>query len=161
MRGATVHSPQYLTSKMAKWVEQKVQPNVYAVTTLKQSVVVELNGSKTFIRGDSNKFDLAVSTTLGNFDRRVLKNAARRFGKVIPVATTLEGNGDTPLFHLNFLFHKPDWMPFPEFKGMFIDEWSTNSWARPILYFEERTGDCVRYSLKEGPGALLTQSTRF
>jgi hypothetical protein len=156
-----VVSPIFLSAVEAHWIEQNIQPNVYAVATLKQSIVVENGALKIFVKGDREKYDLAAACTLNNLSRKIYKNAYRRSGKIVPVATTFEGDGQIIRYHLNFLLSKPKWMPFDIFEKLFREEWSKNAWARPIAYFRERTGNCVLYSLKEGPEALLPYSTRF
>lgn len=154
-----MQSRNYLSAIESDWVEQNVRPDVYAVGTVKQGIWID---ETAWIKGNAERYDQAVSKTLDSLNRRIFKNAHKRFGKVIPIATTLEGDGgDTVRYHLNFLIQKPRWLSFEEFRDHFKVEWVKNPWAMPQLWIEERTGNCVRYSLKEGPEALLPLSTRF
>ena len=152
---------QLLLSEAARWIEKDIRPNIYAVVTLKQLISVEQNGFRVWISGERCIYDQAAAKTLGQISRSIFKSAHRKFGKRLAVATTLEGDGEFVRYHLNFLIHRPDWLPFEDLKYLFLKHWLKNEWALEITYFEERTGDCVRYSLKEGLDSLLPRSTGF
>ena len=147
----------YVVEAQARWIEEMIRPDIFAVPTLKKARRLD-DGWEW---GDRFIYDRAAATSLNNLSRTIFKNAYRRFGKQIPVATTIEGNRFDMRYHLNFLIRKPDFMSFEDFEQAFRSEWSKNDWALPDLTFEERTGDCVRYALKEGPDSLLMLSTRY
>ena len=156
-----MHSQRFVAEREARWIEEKIAPNIYAVASLKQGFMREKNGEKLFFRGSSDTYDRATAATLNNLSRKIYGNAYRRYGKQLAVATTLEGDGQLVRHHLNFLIRKPEHMAFGEFHLCFWEAWRENDWFMPEFTFEMRTGDCVRYALKEGPEALLPFSTRF
>ena len=109
------------------------------------------------------------------------KTAYRRFKLTIPNALTLEGNGNgrscfwlshekdprslkergKVRYHFNILLRKPEWMPFDQLEEIIKNIWRSCDWTMPDINIEERTGDCVGYSLKEGPETLVTKTLSF
>lgn len=149
------------TYEMQRWIEQNVRPDVYAVVTLKQGLMTQQGSLKSWTRGDRNIYERAALGVLKRLDRRIFKKAAKRFEKFIPSAVTIEGDGENVRFHLNFLMQKPSWMPISDFETAFRVEWEKTDWAEDRATIEDRNGNCVGYSLKEGCKALLAQATRF
>lgn len=78
---------------------------------------------------------------------------------LLPMAGTLEGNGYDEHFHFNLFLKRPDWMTFQEFKALFFQVWFFYPWAHRnenhAVKFEEITGECFWYSLKQGSDTLL------
>lgn len=167
------------------WLEHELAPNVYAVATLKQAIKVDHKGSAFSIPGDPHIYESGYDQFIRRLSRRIYGRAYRRYGKIIPNATTLEGSGaghrltnrrhrasltfmdsvqgvgDGVRYHLNFMLRRPDWLPFEELRSCFMEVWHRSDWAMPDVFQEERTGDCIAYALKDGPQTLLTHSLSF
>lgn len=167
------------------WIENELAPNVYAVATLKQAIKVDHKGSAFSIPGDPHIYESGYDQFIRRLSSRVYGKAYRRWGKIIPNAAMLEGSGvghrltnrshraslefmdniqgvgDGVRYHLNINLRRPEWLPFEELRSSFTEEWERSDWAMPDVFLEERTGDCVAYSLKDGPQTLFTHSLRF
>lgn len=147
-----------LSSVMAAWVNERLQPNIYAVTTLKQATKTNSG----FIKGSRDRYQNAADQFIRRLSKRVYgKTIWRRHKPLLPNSITIEGDGATMRWHLNMMFRLPEGMPMEIFEAHFRDEWAKNEWAMPDVYFDERTGDCTAYSLKDGPDALMTGSLSF
>lgn len=134
----------------ARHIEANIKPNIYAVGTLVQAMFTGhmFQGEReTYKRMADHFIDRLSYLTYG-------KTNFERHGKRLPVAVTLEGLKGKRL-HLNFLINKPEWKDEVDFEQHMIDEWNELGWVRRDLYVSHRTGDCVRYSLKEGSDSLL------
>jgi hypothetical protein len=173
------------TESYRDWIDSELGPNVYAVATLKQAIKVDHNGSAFWIPGDPHIYESGYNQFIRRLSSRLYGKAYRRYGKIIPNAATLEGNGtghrltnrrhrasldfmkniqpvgDGVRYHLNVMLRRPEWLPFDELHSRFMEEWAHSDWAMPDVFLEERTGDCPTYSLKDGPQTLLIHSLRF
>lgn len=144
-----------LIEAAAQDIEQRIDPNIYAVCTLKQAVPC----GNQLVRGDLVQYAVEAARFIRRLSKRVYgKSNYARTKKELPAAVTLEGDGNNRRFHFNVLIRKPDWISHADFKAVFIKEWSRMQWGRNDVYFEERYDDCVRYSLKEGANSLIYQT---
>jgi hypothetical protein len=172
------------SQEYAQWLEENVRPNVFAVATLKQSIVSSRHGSTHRVMGNPDRYCGAYRQSICQLSKRIYGNSNwRRHRRMIPSFMTLEGNGcgrwinhstrslsflnatqptgKKVRYHHNILFRRPDWIEANEFEGIFRSIWSKNEWALPDLFFEERDGNCVSYALKEGPETLDVMSLSF
>jgi hypothetical protein len=134
----------------ARHIEATIKPNIYAVGTLIQAT---FNGH--MIQGNRDTYERMARHFVDRLSCLTYgKTNFERHGKRLPVAVTIEGLTGKRR-HLNFLINKPDWKDEVDFEQHMIDEWNILGWVRRDLYISHRTGDCVRYSLKEGPDSLL------
>ena len=185
MSSATLSRSRYVKAA-AEWLDHNVNPNVFVVATLKQSLVSSYNGYSQRVTGNENIYNGACRQALCRFSRELYGTTAwKRYRRIVPNIPTLEGNGcgrrlsnvHSPRslefvnatqsvgkkvrFHYNILLQRPDWIDLGNFEAKFRKSWTGNPWAMPDLFFEERSGDCVSYALKEGPEALDVMSLSF
>lgn len=172
--------------QLISWLNSELRPNVYGVATLKQSITEGRRGSMHRIMGDEDRYAAAYRRCLCNLSMALYgRSNWRRHKKLLPNMATLEGNGlgrrgdirqrsvslafakavqsdgKRVRFHLNMNFHRPEWIEFEPFKALFLECWHQNPWAMQDVYLEERTGESLAYSLKEGPETLLVDSLSF
>ena len=145
-----------LKAAQIQWIEETVQPDIYAVCTLKQSFGIMGDKGPVFTKGDRYRYERLCE----QFHKRLSKEivGAKRWRKSktrIPLAATLENKGASGEFHLNFYARRPHWMSFEEFRDAFLGVWFDIEWSRPNTYFKKRTGKCVIYGHKEGSATLL------
>jgi hypothetical protein len=146
------HYKQAAIEAWARHIEAYVQPDMYGVGTLKQAIV---NGN-VMIKGDPYRYQEIAKQFIIRLSSRINgRTNFERHRTEIPAAVTLEGDGSIKRFHLNFLIKKPEWLSWVDFTSMFRIEWDRLDWSRDDLDLNARTGDCVRYSLKEGPDSLI------
>jgi hypothetical protein len=145
------------TDQLAKHLEDKIAPNVYAVIHVKRSV----NGewwNRERIDEATAKFMVAVSKAVhGSRKWRKLDDGKR----LLAYATTLEKADTNP--HLNLLIHRPDGMDFQKFHDILYDAWLKTGWmAQDVkaFYCEERQpgSKVTGYVLKEGTDSLLERA---
>ena len=185
MSSATLSRSRYVKAA-AKWLDDNVNPNVFVVATLKQSVVTSYNGYSQRVMGNEDIYRGACRQALCRLSRDLYGTTEwKRHRRIVPNIPTLEGNGcgrrlsnvHSPLsldfvnatrangkkvrYHYNILLQRPDWIDLGNFETKFRKSWDENPWAMPDLFFEERSGDCVSYALKEGPEALDVMSLSF
>lgn len=143
-------SRQYQIEARARYIESAIRPNIYAVGTLVQAQYTGM-----WIPGDRDTYDKQARHFIDRLSYLTYgKTNFERHGKRLPAAVTIEGIAGKRA-HLNILLNKPNWKDEVEFEQYMIDEWNKLGWVRRDLFIEHRTGDCVRYSLKEGPDSLL------
>lgn len=135
----------------ARHIEKVISPNVYAVGTLMQGQYTGM-----MMPGDRYTYEPVARQFIERLSRRIYgKTSYDRHRKLLPAAVTIEGKRKPTRYHLNFLIQRPEWKDMPEFQFLAIEEWNKLDWTRADFYVGPRTGDCVRYSLKEGPDSLL------
>lgn len=157
-----------------EWIDHNLSSNVYAVVNLKQGTSIDFKGSVLWVKGDPYYYEAAYGQFIRRLSKRIYgKNCYRRSKRVtkkykqpitrlIPNAFMLEGGPSKGTrYHLNIQLRRPEWLALDKLRSLFLEEWAKTPWAMSDVYFEERTGDCVGYSLKEGPETLLTSSLRF
>lgn len=137
---------QRIRAEWAELVYDRVNPDIYAVCTLKQGIMT--NGF--YVAGDKITYEEEAEIFMRNLSSRVYGKSAKRFNRRLPGAITLENKGGFQRFHLNMLLRKPAWMPHELFAQYFAEEWSKLLWSRPDVKYGERYADAVRYSFKEG-----------
>ena len=171
---------------LAQWIDEKLQPNIYAVGTLKPRRNMWSGNSRSSIWGCEDRYEAACRQFLCRLTKTVYGKRHWRDNKtLLPCAATLEGNGEGRAlrvrptsenhsglsgtqsgnrlvrYHLNLMFRRPDWITFEEFQCAIAEGWQKSPWAMPDIKIEQRLGDCVGYSLKEGPETLLTSVLSF
>jgi len=164
------------------WINDNINPNVYAVLTLRDKIIVDHGSARSIAFGSFDRYRNCADCLMKRLSKEIYgKKAYRRFKTRVPSVVTLEGNGDgifldphhadfkkfsdsgkNPVrYHLNIIMERPDWIPFDGFRSKLVELWKKDVWAMPDVYVEEVTGDCVGYALKEGPETLLASSTSF
>lgn len=147
--------------ELAHWIEDRLKPDVYVVATLKQGIISTAGG---YLRGTEERYIHAWEQFIHRLSHRIYRKAYRRFGTLLPHAMMIEGGSNIVIhtrWHLNINIRRPDWVPFEDLETVFREEWAKIEWAMGDVYFNQRTGDCVGYSLKDGPEALLASSLSF
>ena len=148
-----------MPAEYARWINRELDADIFAVATLRQFV---RTSDGTMVRGNRDRYDAAAQQFMSLLSKRVYgKTMWRRFKRQLPVAITLEGDGQTKLWHLNLSLRCPSHLDPERFEAHFRKEWEAFEWGMPDVYFDRRTGDCTAYSLKDGPDALLTESLSF
>jgi hypothetical protein len=144
-------------------IESGVRPDIYSVASLRQYVRSYALGYPTPVYGDYEKY----LETCQQFQKRLSRvvygdTICKRHKKLFPMFITLEGGYNGKRYHLNICVQTPENMDFEQFKLIFLKEWAKSDWAMPNVIsnpynvtFEKRTGNCVRYSLKEGYERIL------
>ena len=135
----------------ASHIYEKVNPDIYAVCTLKQGIFTD----NIYIPGDPARYAAEAKRFIRRLSRRVYGRNYARTKKEIPAAVTLENHKGEQRFHLNVMLRKPDWMSHNRFETAFTLEWMKMPWGRDDMKFGVRYADCVRYSLKEGSDSLV------
>ncbi len=169
----------------AEWINSELQPDIYAVGTLKIGMKVEEDGLIFWAKGSRQIYENEYSKFHCRLARELYgKTLWGRFKQdlIIRNAGTLEGsayggiNSDwhTPRSidflnypsihmrpHINMLIRRPENIPFFKLKWKMQEIWKSMDWAMEDIFVEQRTGDCASYSLKEGTDSLLLAGTRF
>ncbi|HEY1124570.1 MAG TPA: hypothetical protein VGE65_02975 [Sphingobium sp.] len=175
-----------LSRAYSTWIDDSLKPDIYVVATVKQHIFVHSHESRMRIVGDQDRYAAIYDQFICRLSKAVFgaKNW-RRHKKRIANAATLEGNGYRPVvdcgitkksvghlnrtqsvfpqvrYHLNMMFRRPAHLTFEQFEAIIYDVWMQSEWALADILIEERTGQCVAYSCKEGPETILTNSMRF
>jgi hypothetical protein len=148
---------QALQAEAEDWIRETVNPNVFIVATLKQAIGKYSRGFKSWAPGSENWYTEDYRRFVRRLSYRLYgKKYCRRFKRKLLNAAALEGGKNGVRYHLNIMVHRPDWISFEDFEAMFREEWLRSDWAMPDLYIQERTGDCISYSLKEGLDSLIS-----
>lgn len=142
----------------ARWIYENVNPNIYAVCSVQQSILVDRAKDFSYLAGDTELFQKVGTALRHNLSKKLHPNRYRKTKKLVPMAGTLEGDGINRRYHLNLFIKRPGWCPYEDFRMIFLETWCKCDWAtrsKNAIYYAERKGDCVRYSLKEGSDTLL------
>lgn len=132
------------------FISNHIQPNVFAVGTLKLGMGSFGCGFKTFIAGDDFRYEEVYRQFICRLSKRVYGKANyRRYGKKIPNAGTLEGDSHMR-YHLNLLLQRPDFISESEFNAMLSEEWSRLPWSLPDINIQPCSSPCIFYSIKDG-----------
>lgn len=135
----------------AQHIERVIKPNIYAVGTLRQA-----QGRGMLVFADRGTYEAMARRFIERLSYLTYgKTHLERYNRHLPAAVTIEGLTTPKRLHLNILINKPDWKDEVEFEQHMVTEWNSLEWARRDFEIGARTGDCVRYSLKEGPDSLL------
>jgi hypothetical protein len=148
------------------FIESGVRPDIYSVASLRQYVRSYALGYPTRIDGNEGEYRKACQQFQKRLSRVVYGDTiCKRHKKLFPMFVTLEGGYNGKRYHLNICVQTPENMDFEQFKLIFLKEWAKSDWAMPNVIgpkakqhnvrFEKRTGNCVRYSLKEGYERIL------
>ncbi|WP_139139269.1 hypothetical protein [Sphingobium phenoxybenzoativorans] len=171
-------------AEAAAWINSELRPDIVVTATIKQSIGHFSGNGKYWERGNPYRYEAAVEQFLKRLTIACKgKNDWRRHHKLLPVAVTLEGDGngqavarrsDPPSFsngfqsgprhmryHLNMMFRRPDWIPLEIFQQTIRNSWATSSWSMTDVKIEERQGDFAYYALKEGWDSLLLNCVSF
>lgn len=144
--------------------DEGIRPNVYVVAHLQRCLWDQVNECNVY--GSRQDYDAVAYGFIRDVSRSIRgKRAYDRSPmdkKRLPNLTTLELGWGSP--HLNICIHRPKWIRFDHFRDVMRSLWVKNPWAASgsaAFFCEERSGDCVGYSLKEGPGAVLDGPLSF
>lgn len=168
-----------ITAEYKKWINDNLKPNVYAVGTLVQRRRCHNGSYSVLISGNYDEY----AKMYDGFIRRLTmaiygKTNWKRHKILIPNCATLEGGTIGRYasvrssrrmidphsckagvrYHINMSFRRPDWILLDEFRAKVKQAWVADDWAMPDVFVEKRRADCIGYSLKEGPEALLPNS---
>ena len=141
-------------SDYAAFLDRIVRPTHYQVVQLKQrngdTIIGRSPGiddAQTVYRDVSWRYIDRLSRSI--YGNRGYRNRRHR---PLPHLITLEGDGVAVRYHLNVLLRQPDWISTAEFANRCEQVWWKSPWAylgANSFYFDERTGDCPAYSLKD------------
>ena len=152
------------SSALIRAYDQQIRPNVYAVGHLERCLWDSDLGLGR--PASVEAYDDTAYRLLANVSKRLLGKSAYRKRpqerRRLPNMVTLESFGDRP--HLNILIHKPERFSFEQLENALREEWGVLPWTNKLtgsLWIQPRTGDCVRYALKEGYESLLPRSLSF
>jgi hypothetical protein len=171
-----MYKTKFITAEYAKWLSSSLKPNVYAVGTLMQRRQCHQGAMSYLVRGNRDDYGKAYDQFIRRFSKSIYGPTNwKRHRELIPNLATLEGgewrsskgclryvephaNKSGVRFHYNICLRRPDWIPFDEFAGELKRHWAEGDWMMPDCFVEERRGDCVSYSMKEGPESLMPNS---
>lgn len=151
-------------------IEQRLNPNIYAVGTLKQGIQTHAQGhflghkyvfSETWTKGTREIYAKEYNEFIKRLSRIYCKKAYKRHKRLFSNAATLEGGAEGMRYHINMMFRCPTSVSFSDFEKAVRKSWTDGAWMLSDIIIEKRTGDCVGYSLKTGPDALLLESMSF
>lgn len=141
------------------WIYKEVEPDIFAVCTVYQGIWHDNGRFRTYQAGDEITYEKMAIGFRHRLSKVVYRNCYKRHKKLIDMSGSLEGNGDDRHYHFNFFIKRPEWWTFRDFETLFKETWSKYDWAHKspkyAVKFQERTGDCVGYGLKEGSQTLL------
>lgn len=158
------------------WIANNLQPNVYAVGTLMQRRRCHDGANSYLVCGNNDEYAKAYDRFIRRFSKAIYGSTNwKRHRELIPNCATLEGGSwkrtrgggyryevhstkSGVRFHINASLRRPGWVPFDEFASELKRTWAEGDWMMPDIFVQERTGDCIGYSLKEGAETLLPNS---
>jgi hypothetical protein len=158
------------TRALQNFIDQNLYPNVYAVGTLKQGIQTRTHGyflggkyvfNRIWTKGSREIYAKEYHEFIKRLSKRYCKKAYKRYKRLFANAATLEGGDEGMRYHINMMFRCPSSVDFIDFEKTLRELWTDGTWMLSDIKIEERTGDCVGYSLKTGSDALLLESMSF
>ena len=123
------------------WLSHHQWTNPFGVTlNLKQVLHTETDWGRSTISLDEKHASQNLRHFLNRINREYLGNAARRFGKRLPVIPVLEGiNGHRLHYHL--LIDLPEKVGLEEAYPLFVTEWIQTQWGYGQVNIQQNVDD--------------------
>lgn len=118
-----------IQSALRRWLASSTWTNPYAVTlNLKQVTTTVTDGGLAPLCLDERFASQNLHHLLNRLNRHYHGNAARRFGRKLPVLPVLEG-GATHRLHYHLLIDLPPTVDLDEAYPLFVDQWRQTQWG--------------------------------
>jgi hypothetical protein len=111
------------------WLSATAWSNPFCVTlNLKQAVGIEADNGRSFVRLTEQHASQNLRHFLNRLGKRYLGNAARRYGKKLPIIPVLEG-GTGHRLHYHLIIDLPATATLDDVYPLFVTEWMKTQWG--------------------------------